>query len=213
MSMRPASLLLALLLLPVAAVAATPAAQDYRDAVGRSPDAARGERLFVTCAGCHRANGRGNLDGSVPLIAGQHFNVVVKQLADYRHAGRWDPRMQHYADTHVLPDVQAIADVAAHVASLPRAGVSGTGDGNRLPLGRALFDERCASCHGRRGEGDAKTVVPRIDGQHQAYLLRQFREAVAGARPAFPLEHVRLLQGLEANQLDAVADAVARLKP
>lgn len=212
MSRRIAGRLLALLL-PAAAFAATPASQDFQEAVGRTPDLARGEKLFVTCSGCHRLNGRGNLDGSVPLIAGQHFEVVVKQLADYRHARRWDPRMQHYADTHVLPDVQAIADVAAHVASLPRAGNSGTGEGNRLPLGRALYEERCAACHGQRAEGDAATVVPRLDGQHHAYLRRMFQDAMEGSRPAFAPDHVSLLQGLGAGQLDAVADAVARMKP
>jgi cytochrome c553 len=212
MSKRLAGLLLALLL-PAAALSATPASQDFQEAIGRTPDLARGAKLFVTCAGCHRASGRGNLDGSVPLIAGQHFRVVVKQLTAYRHAGRWDPRMQHYADTHVLPDVQAIADVAAYVASLERAGNPGAGQGNRLPLGRAVYDERCAACHGRRGEGDDAAVVPRLDGQHHAYLVRQFRDAVEGTRPAFGADHISLLQGLGADQLDAVADALARMKP
>ncbi len=204
--------LLALLLAP-ATFAATPAAQDFQEASGRTPDPARGEKIYVTCAGCHRANGRGNTDGSVPLIAGQHFRVLVKQLADYRHARRWDPRMQHYADTHVLPDVQAIADVAAHVASLERAGNSGTGRGNRLQLGRAVYDERCAACHGPRGEGDGVAVVPRLDGQHQAYLLRLFRDAVEGTRPAFAPDHISLLQGLGAEQLEGVADVLSRTKP
>ena len=205
--------LLPALLLPVAALTATPASQDFQEAIGRTPDLARGEKLFVTCAGCHRANGRGNLDGSVPLIAGQHSRVVMKQLTAYRHAGRWDPRMQHYADTHVLQDVQAIADVAAYVASLQRAGNSGTGQGNRLQLGRAVYDERCAACHGRRGEGDDAAVVPRLDGQHHAYLVRMFRDGVEGTRPAFGTDHISLLQGLGADQLDAVADFLARTKP
>jgi hypothetical protein len=62
--------------------------------------------------------------------------VTIKQLTDYRHAQRWDPRMQVYADNHVLADTQAIADVAAHVASLLRL-FRGAVDG-----GRPNFDAR-----------------------------------------------------------------------
>lgn len=203
--------LLALALAP-AALAASPAMQDFQEAIGKTPDAARGERLYVPCAGCHRPNGRGNMDGSVPLIAGQHLRVIIRQLADYRHARRWDPRMQHYADNHVLPDVQALADVAAHIAALDRAGTAGTGKGDQLPLGRSLYAQHCASCHGRTGEGDAETLAPRIAGQHYAYLLRQLHDAVEGRRPNFPAEHIRLLERFGRDELTGLADALARMK-
>jgi cytochrome c553 len=210
MSIRTTHLLFVLLALPLAAPAASPARQDYQEAIGRTPDPARGAKLYVTCAGCHRTNGRGNLDGSVPLIAGQHFRVTVKQLTDYRYAGRWDPRMQHYADNHVLPDVQAIADVAGHIARLARADFGGTGRGDKLVLGRALYGDRCASCHGARGEGDAETVVPRIAGQHYTYTLRQLQDAVEGTRPSFPADHIRMLERFTRDELAALADAMAR---
>ncbi len=213
MPMRAACLLLALLAVPAAGLAATPATQDFREAIALTPDAVRGERLFTPCAGCHRADGGGNRDGSVPAIAGQHRRVLVKLLTDYRHARRWDPRMQHYADAHVLPDMQAVADVAAYIAGLERGGNAGTGNGNRLQSGRVLFGERCAGCHGQRGEGDAETWVPRIAGQHHAYLLRLFKEAAEGARPSCPPDHISLFQELGADRLDAIADAASRLVP
>ncbi|MDQ2639621.1 MAG: c-type cytochrome [Pseudomonadota bacterium] len=213
MPQRAACLLLALLAAPCLTLAATPASQDFADAVALRPDPVRGERLFVTCAGCHRADGRGNRDGSVPAIAGQHRRVLLRLLTDYRHARRWDPRMQHYAEAHVLPDMQAVADVADHIAGLERGTNAGTGGGNRLQLGRALFGERCASCHGQRGEGDAATLVPRIAGQHHAYLLRLFKEAAEGARPSYPPDHISLFQELGAERLDAIADAASRMQP
>jgi cytochrome c553 len=211
MSMRALFPLLALLAAPAMAPAASPAMQDYQEAVGKIPDLARGASLFRTCAGCHRDNGRGNIDGSVPLIAGQHQRVTVKQLADYRHARRWDPRMQQYADNHVLADAQAIADVAAYAASLPRAGIAGQGNGSQVQKGRGIFAAQCASCHGAAGEGDAAALVPRIAGQHYAYLLRQFHDAVEGRRPNFPAEHVRLLERFDRDELNGLADALARL--
>lgn len=212
MSTRALCLLLALLAAPAVALSASPAQQDFQEASGKTPDLPRGARLFVTCAGCHRVDGRGNRDGSVPLIAGQHLPVTVRQLADYRHARRWDPRMQHYADNHVLPDAQAIADVAGYVAALDRKGEAGTGRGDLVQAGRRLFAANCASCHGAAGEGDAPALVPRISGQHYGYLLRVFHDGVQGIRPSFPADHLRLLERLGSDELIALADAIARLE-
>jgi cytochrome c553 len=201
--------LLAMLAVPMLQ-AASPAQQDFTEAVARTPDLARGQRLYNTCAGCHRDTGLGNLDGSVPVIAGQHRQVLIRQLADYRHARRWDPRMQRYADVHVLADPQAIADVAGYIESLPRSRAGGTGRGDLVEGGRALFAARCASCHGAKGEGDADEIVPRIGGQHHDYLLRVFNDAVEGTRPSFPADHLRLLEGLSGDDRLALADALAR---
>jgi cytochrome c553 len=212
MSIRALCSLLALLALPTLAPAASPATQDFQEAVGKTPDLERGATRFRTCAGCHRENGRGNLDGSVPLLAGQHVRVTVKQLTDYRHAKRWDPRMQHYADNHVLPDVQAIADVAGYIAALDRKGSVGRGRGDLVQRGLGIYALQCASCHGKAGEGDAATLVPRVAGQHYEYLLRQFHDAVEGRRPNFPAEHVRLLERFERDDLRGLADALARME-
>lgn len=208
--MRMPVLLLVLLALPALAPAASPASQEYQEALGKTPDAQRGASLYATCAGCHRENGRGNVDGSVPLIAGQHRQVIIRQLVDYRHARRWDPRMEHYAAQQLLPDTQAIADVAAHVAGLDRRGAAGTGAGDQVARGRALFAQRCAACHGQAGEGNAASMAPRIAGQHYAYLLRQFHDAIEGRRPSFPADHVRLLEGFVRDDLTGLADFLAR---
>lgn len=202
--------MLALLVVPQVLLSATPAQRDLQEAMARAPDAERGARGYLSCRGCHQADGFGNEDGSVPRIAGQHRGVIVKLLTDYRHAVRWDPRMQYYADTHMLADMQAIADVAAYISGLePRTRI-GHGDGNRLPLGRALYAARCASCHGESGEGDAEALIPAIAGQHYAYLLRQFRDALEGRRPALSAAHATLFEELAGSGPEAVADALSR---
>lgn len=210
MKFRRVPALLAVMVLPAACLAATPAQQDYQEAMGKVPDAARGAREYITCAGCHRENGRGNIDGSVPLIAGQHYRVIVKQIADYRHARRWDPRMQHYADVHFLPDTQAIADVAGHIAKLDPRGESGTGNGGQLALGREIHARRCASCHGRSGEGDGEEGVPRLAGQHYAYTLRQLHDFLEGRRPRLTPDHVPMIEDLERDELTGLSDALSR---
>ncbi|HUG73446.1 MAG TPA: c-type cytochrome [Steroidobacteraceae bacterium] len=165
--------------------------------------------LFGACARCHGVGGDGNADGSVPAISGQHGRVIARQLVDYRHARRWDPRMEHQAG-QALANAQAIADVAAHVASLPRGRGIGTGRGDMVERGRAIYAAQCASCHGGAAEGDGAALVPRLAGQHYAYLIRQFHDAVEGRRPNFPSDHVRLLEPFQRDDLAGLADWLAR---
>jgi cytochrome c553 len=200
----------AALMHPVAALSAAAAQQEFQDAIRSIGDPARGAVLFQACARCHGAGGDGNADGSVPAISGQHWQVIARQLVDYRHARRWDPRMEHQAGQS-LANAQAIADVAAHVASLPRGNSIGTGRGDMVERGRGIHAAQCASCHGSTAGGDGAALVPRLARQHYAYLLRQFHDAVEGRRPNFPGDHVRLLERFQRDDLVGLADWLARV--
>ena len=198
------------LVMPIIALGAPAARQDYVDAMQAKPDANRGAQLYASCAACHGPDGTGAPDGNAPRIAGQYRQVIVKQITDYRHARRGDPQCTPCADRHILKDAQAIADVAQFISALePRAQV-GTGRGDALELGRQIYLGRCSSCHGRSGEGDAQAIAPRLAGQHYAYLLRQFHDALEGRRPELASTHNRLLKDLERDGLQGLADALSR---
>jgi len=184
---------------------------DYAQVLASPRDAVRGQQLFVPCAACHGANGGGSADGLVPAIAGQHFQVLTRQLVDYRYSKRWDPRMESVAKGHLLPDAGAVAAVAAYVSSLPRPPVIGLGDGEHAVYGGQVYRRLCASCHGLAGQGDASHGVPRVAGQHYAYLLRQLHDAVDDRRPNFSPEHVQLLKRFQYVEFVGVADYIARL--
>jgi cytochrome c553 len=184
---------------------------DYSQVLASPRDVIRGQELFVPCAGCHGANGGGSADGLVPAIAGQHFQVLTRQLVDYRYSKRWDPRMESVAKGHLLPDAGAIAAVAAYVSSLPHPPVVGLGDGDHAVYGGQVYRRLCASCHGLAGQGDASHGVPRVAGQHYAYLLRQLHDAVDNRRPNFSPEHVQLLKRFQYVEFVGVADYIARL--
>jgi cytochrome c553 len=74
-------------------------------------DIARGAAAFEICQGCHRAGALGRADGSYPRLAGQHANVLVKQMADVRSGRRSNLKMLPFADHQAL-SVQDIADIA-----------------------------------------------------------------------------------------------------
>lgn len=196
----------------VAAPAASRERRDFESTLALRPDESRGEQLFAKCAACHGNAGAGQVSGSVPRIAGQHYRVLVRQIVDFRHGKRWDPRMEGVAARHdVMPGLQDIADVAWFVSLQSRDGSRGVGDGSHVDLGAEIYAARCASCHGAAGEGDDSRGIPRLSGQHAAYLSRQIYDAVDGRRPALSRTHGKRLATLDFQQVQGLADWLSRV--
>lgn len=196
--------------LPLATHGASSVPEEYKAVVHSKPDKSHGEKLFEVCAACHGRDGGGERDGRVPAIANQHFRVLAKELVDFRHDQRWDALMEHYSDEHNLGDTQNLADVAAYIAGLTTVSLPGVGDGKRLREGAAIYARSCASCHGAAGEGNNARRIPRLAGQHYAYLLREMHDAVDGRRPNFSRAHVRLLAHFERSDFEGLADYLSR---
>jgi cytochrome c553 len=200
----------AALLLPVLAMAAGNARRELADALKATPNPVHGEQLFAQCQSCHGADGGGESNGSTPRIAGQHYRVLVKQLVDFRYGTRWDFRMEGMADRHHLTGAQDIADVSLHVSKLQQPGKRGIGSGEYAAEGARIYAAECKSCHGAQGEG-SETGIPRLAGQHYAYLMRQMYDAVDGRRPALSRLHSKRLAPLDFEQVRAVSDFLARI--
>lgn len=194
-----------------AAIAGSNAQQELTGALHATPDAVNGEALFDHCASCHGADGGGEVNGSTPRIAGQHFRVLAKQLVDFRSGKRWDFRMEGAAEQHHLTGSQDIADVAAYVSKLNQPETRGIGSGEFVEEGSRIYAKQCASCHGPAAEGNAQRGVPRLAGQHYPYLMRQMYDAVDGRRPALPGIHSQRIAPLDFEQVRAVSDYLARI--
>jgi len=198
-------------LLPMMATAASTAKSEFNEVMRAKADAAHGAELFSQCVRCHGADGNGDPNGSTPRIAGQHYRVLVKQLVDFRHGKRWDFRMEGMADRDHIQGPQDIADVASYVGSLTQPGKRGIGSGEYVVEGSLIYSSKCQSCHGIDAEGDAARGIPRLAGQHYAYLTRQMYDAVDGRRPALPALHSKRIAPLDFEQVRAVADFLARI--
>ncbi|MCP4392341.1 MAG: cytochrome C, partial [Gammaproteobacteria bacterium] len=61
-----------------------------------TPDIDNGRHTFDICARCHLPEAWGNNDGTYPQLAGQHVNVLMKQLLDIRSGRRVNPSMQPF---------------------------------------------------------------------------------------------------------------------
>jgi len=174
-------------------------------------DRVAGRRLFEACAACHGADGSGSDASLVPRIAGQHYSVIIRQLADFRAGRRHDARMQQAAMEHQLESPQALADIATYVNLLPRRMTVNLGGTQSGELGQRLYENNCASCHGGAAQGDDHAAVPRLAGQHRNYLIRQFRDIADLLRPPVGRKHAALLAPLDYQEREALADFLSRL--
>ena len=88
------------------------AAREVEQALALSPDLENGLEIYRDCAACHKPEGWGLGNGSVPHIAAQHRKVVIKQLADIRAGNRDAHLMLPYASADSIGGAQSVADVA-----------------------------------------------------------------------------------------------------
>ena len=149
----------------------------------------------------------------MPQIAGQHRNVVIKQLADFRAANRDSVLMAPYASVEYIGGTQAVADVAAYISTLEISVDNGKGPGTDLALGESVYREHCMDCHGQTGEGSHDDRAPRIQAQHYNYLMRQFQWIRDGKRRNASKEMTALSQKLSDQEMSAVLDYSSRLLP
>jgi cytochrome c553 len=187
--------------------------QEYKNTLKLEPDMASGLRLYRDCAACHEPEGWGRTTGSVPQIAGQHRNVVIRQLTDFRAGNRESVLMAPYAASESIGGAQSVADISSYIAALKMSSNVGHGPGNDLESGEQLYKDNCTQCHGESGQGNNDELVPRIQGQHYKYLVRQFaRIKDKQRRNADPQMTEQISQFTDA-QKQAVLDYTSRLLP
>lgn len=202
---------LALLCAGTCADAAPTAQQELTLVLDATADTTHGEQLFQLCATCHSADGSGGLKGDAPVLAHQHRSVLARQLVDFRHGRRLDPRMEGMANKHHLATTQDMADVVSYISRLPAPKANALGDGRLVAQGAQVYATQCSVCHGHDAQGDDRSMTPRLAGQNYNYLIRQLYGAVDGRRTNIGTEHVALLKRLTSADFLGVSDYLSRL--
>lgn len=153
-----------------------------------SPDPARGRQAYAMCATCHGIQGEGQAAVDAPALGGQLPSYIERQLKDYRAGLRGahpddvpGNRMRMLARS--IPDEALMADLAAHIASLPSAPSDRSVKGN-VTSGRTLYRTHCAACHGTQGEGKVLLNAPRVAGLGDQYTVSQLRHYKLDQRAA-----------------------------
>jgi len=179
-------------------------------------DAAAGKEKSALCQTCHGVNGK-SVEPTIPHLAGQHADYILKQIYDFQIQNRADPRMSPVAGA--LGNAQDARDIAAYFAAQPP--MRGTlGKNAQVQLGKTIYDigivargiGSCSQCHGPNGKGDAQgmELFPVIGGQNKAYLIKQMNDFKSDKRNTDPSGVMPLLgKQLTKLELDAVAEYLA----
>src|SRR5205085_4300661 len=155
--------------------------------VETSPDQIEaGKKKAQYCSGCHGADGNSVLT-DYPILAGQTTRYSYLQLKDYKSGRRKDEMMNPVA---AQLEKQYMVDLAAYYAAQrpkgPRiqsgeSSVPFKPDPARVAAGRSKSAEvLCTMCH--LGEFSGQNEVPRVAGQHPAYVIKQLKEFKNGTR-------------------------------
>lgn len=169
----------------VAAILADPALREFAIAAG-------GAAFKVNCVQCHGSGAEGsqgfpNLNDDDWLWGGSPEQIYATITHGIRFDADPDTRaseMPAFAD--VLEPAQ-IAEVSAYVAQL-----SGEQADTKLAdLGRPVFADNCAACHGEDGKGNRELGAPDLTdaislyGKDAASIARQVRAPHHGVMPAW----------------------------
>ena len=145
-----------------------------------------GKKKAEYCAGCHGTDGNSE-QTDYPILAGQTTRYNYLQLKDYKSGRRKDEMMNPVA---AQLEKQDMVDMAAYYAAQrpkgPRiqsgeSSVPFKPDPARVAAGRSKSAEvLCTMCH--LGEFSGQNEVPRVAGQHPAYVIKQLKEFKNGTR-------------------------------
>lgn len=170
-----------------------------------------GEKLYQAhCARCHGNDGAGDVTSVTPVIAGQQRAYLLRQLADVANEDRQIDEMHRLLSTRALQNRQALHEVATYVANLTPPTAVEHGRGDQLELGKRMFANGCAKCHGPDAESGDE-LIPTLAGQHYSYLLRQMRRLAAGHRYGVDAATITHLNDMSSAEHRALADYLSRL--
>jgi cytochrome c553 len=199
------ALLLAMAVMPTHAAEATAAAK---------PDLAKGQAISTqVCGACHTADGSRGVPAN-PIIAGQHPEYLVKQLAEFKAGKRDNPIMKGFASTLSEDDMRNVA--AFYAGAQAKPGFAKSKD--LVKLGEKIYRggiaERgiaaCAGCHSPTGAG-VPSQYPRLAGQHADYVEAQLTAFRDGLRRNSP-QMSGVAANMNAREIKAVSDYIAGLR-
>ncbi|MEE4193172.1 MAG: c-type cytochrome [Halieaceae bacterium] len=158
--------------------------------VAHGADLEAGKASYGTCAACHGSDAAGNPALNAPALAGQSADYLARQITHYQAGIRGaDARdtlgrqMQGMAATLTSPE--AVANVAAYIASLP-AGDGGEAGEHDKRNGEVQYNANCGACHGANAQGNPALNAPNLATLDEAYLRRQYQNFQQGIRGSHP---------------------------
>ncbi|MEZ5626596.1 MAG: c-type cytochrome [Rhodocyclaceae bacterium] len=135
------------------------------------------------CSLCHGVDGESSTT-THPKLAGQHYQYIAKQLADFKSGKRASDTMSSMVTG--LTDEEMLA-LGVYFEKKPARARRVLDEGLNA-VGKFIFERgneysgvaACASCHGEKGYGT--DTLPRLAGQNARYLENQLASFNSRAR-------------------------------
>lgn len=178
-------------------------------------DAAAGAQLYnQSCQTCHGPGGASQIAAN-PILAGQHFDYLRRQLLYYRDNPKAAAAMAAMAKP--LSD-QDINDISAYLAARPRP-ISGAADMELAKSGENLYRggdikrgiPACAACHIADGGGVPFAGYPALSGQYAGYVAKALADYASGAREHAIMNDIAAR--LTEDDIKALAEYISGLAP
>jgi len=182
-------------------------------AFGKDAQAGKAKAAQV-CAACHGPDGNKPSAPDQPILAGQHYDYLVRALTDYKAGKRNNPIMKGFATTLSDDDMRNVASFYASKDAKPGFAK----DKALVQLGEKIYRggiaaksvPACAACHSPNGAG-LPAQYPRLGGQHADYTEAQMVAFRSGAR-ANGAQMVTIAGKMSDKEIKAVSDYIAGLR-
>jgi len=163
------------------------------------------------CSLCHGVGGKTSSE-LFPQLASQPAPYLVEQLKAFRNKTRKDLNAQRFmwGVASRLSD-KDIQDLASYYEKQTPAHRGEIEDKAAYQRGKEIFMKgnpkqnipACMSCHGANGEGAG--IIPRLAGQHLAYLKRQLKVFKGDQRPSAGTTMHVIVKGLSMSDIKDIA--------
>lgn len=170
------------------------------------PDSA----LVAKCESCHGPGGASS-SPQTPRLNGQNRDYLLMRLKEFADPTRNTPHAtyQMWERATNLGD-RVAASIATYFAN--QAPTAAAPSGALAAAGEKIYRQgagpqvpACQQCHGAAGEGAG--TVPRLAGQHAAYLEQQLSAFMLGLRIGPPMKHA---WHMDPDQFKALSAYLAR---
>jgi cytochrome c553 len=183
-----------------AAVAFNAAAPAFPQAAGTPPAKAE------ACVACHGPNGN-STDPQYPILAGQSWRYIYIELKDFKEGRRKDPVMSAMVADLTRDEMIELGNWFAAQKQAPNGFKA---DAAKIAAGSKKTDEvLCPMCH--LGGFSGQNEIPRVAGQHYAYIVKQLNDFKARIRTNDAGNMTSVAGTLSSQDIDNLAHYIADL--
>lgn len=164
-----------------------------------------GKAKAAACAACHGEDGNSAM-GDFPILAGQTSRYLYLQLKDYKEGRRKNPIMQPMVANLSKQDMWDLANYFAAQKQKPNGFKA---DAEKVVRGKKVADDAlCPMCH--LGGFSGQNEVPRVAGQHQAYIQKQLLAFKNKERTNYP-DMNSYIKSIPDEDIEALSHYIANL--